>query len=61
MWYLIGAILSGIASLSCIIATAIEYIRGKFSLNSSDLWGAVVFHLITGVLAVWLASKYFGA
>lgn len=60
MLYLIGAIIAGIASLSCIISTAVEYVKGKIDLKSGDFWGAVVFHLITGVLAVWLFKKYLG-
>ena len=59
MWYLIGAIISGIASLACIISTAVDYLKGKINLISGEFLGAVVFHLITGVLAVWLAAKYF--
>ena len=60
MWYLIGAIIAGIVSLSCIISTAVEFIKGKVNLSSGEFWGSVVFHLITGVLAVWLATKYIG-
>ena len=60
MWYLIGAIISSIASLGCIISTTVEYVKGKIDLKGGNFWGAVVFHLITGVLAVWLASKYLG-
>lgn len=60
MWYLIGAIASGILSISCITSTAIEFLKGKIEILSAEFWGAIIFHLITGVLAVWLVTKYAG-
>ncbi|MEE4312115.1 MAG: hypothetical protein V2J62_09640 [candidate division KSB1 bacterium] len=58
MWYLIGAIAVGILSLSCITSTAFEFVKGKIEVLSAEFWGAIIFHLITGVLALWLAAKY---
>jgi len=58
MWYLIGAIVSALASLSCIVSTAVDFIKGKIKFTDTNLWGAIVFHLITGVLALWLFLKY---
>ena len=43
MWYLIGAIIAALASLSCIIATAVEYIKGKIKLLSGEFFGAILF------------------
>ncbi len=57
MWYLIGAIGSAIVSLSCIVATAVESIKGKITLTSLEFWISILFHIITAVLAVWLATK----
>jgi hypothetical protein len=55
--YLIGSIVLFILSLTCIIYTIVEVIQVKYGLGSLNLWGAVVFHVVTAVIASFLLSR----
>ena len=61
MWYWwIAAIIVGLLSAVCIISTMIEFKQGKTGPTgpkSGDFWGAVVFHGVSAILALWLLSK----
>lgn len=58
--YLIGAIVSFLLSLGCIISTMIEITQGKYGLMTTNFWGAVIFHGLTAILGLWLLLKAFG-
>jgi len=58
-WWALG-ILCWLMSAICIISTIVELKIGKVSLSgpkAADFWGAVFFHGITAVLALWLLGK----
>jgi len=61
MWYWwAGAIIAWLASAGCIISTIVEVKQGKSGPKgpkAGEYWGAVVFHGVTAILALWLAGK----
>lgn len=58
--WLIAAIVAGILSLVCIISTILELGVGKINLKKGDFWGAVAFHAVTALLALWFFLKAIG-
>lgn len=61
MWYWwLSAIIVWLASAACIISTIVELKQGKTGPKGpkqTDFWGAVVFHGVTAILALWLLGK----
>jgi hypothetical protein len=61
MWYWwVSGILCWLMSAACIISTIVELKMGKVSPRGPkavDFWGAVAFHGITAILALWLIAK----
>jgi len=58
-WF-IASIIVWLASFICIITTIHELATGKNNLKKLDFWGAVIFHGITAILALWLFLKATG-
>jgi hypothetical protein len=57
MYWWIGAILVGLLSAVCIISTMVEIISGKKRLFEAESVGAIVFHGVTAILALWFLFK----
>jgi len=61
MWYWwVTGIAVWLASAACILSTIFELKAGKVSpvgKKAEDFWGAVAFHGVTAVLALWLVGK----
>lgn len=55
--YLIGSIILFVLSLGCIGTTVTQVIRREFGLGSMNFWGAVVFHVVTAIIAVFLLDR----
>jgi hypothetical protein len=55
--FLMGSIILFIVSLICIIYTIVEVIQVRYGLGSLNLWGGVVFHVVTAVIASFLLSR----
>ena len=51
---LVGAIVLLALSVACITATVIEMACGAFGMGSGKLWGALVFHPVTGLCGLLL-------
>ena len=57
VWY-IGAAVVWLASASCIIGTICELAAGKAKARRKcDFWGAVAFHGVSAIAALWLLLK----
>ncbi len=58
---LAGAIVVALFSLGCSLTTAFEVATGKirFPVNLS-FWGAMLFHVATALLALWLFGLWLG-
>jgi hypothetical protein len=58
---LVAAVSAGVLSIGCSLTTAFEIAAGKmrFPLNTS-FWGAMVFHVSTALLALWLVGLWLG-
>ena len=55
--YLSGSIIVFIFSFVCIISTFIDVLQLKYTTGSIDLWGSVVFHATTAIIASFLLVK----
>lgn len=61
MWYWwVGGGVALAASAVCIVSTVFDLKRGKCGPNgpkAAEFWGAVAFHGVTALLAIWLLGK----
>jgi len=58
---LVGSIVAGLLSLGCSITTAVEVAAGKTRFPADlSFWGAMIFHLATALLALWLLGLWLG-
>ena len=57
---LIGAIVLFVLSIGCIAGTVVDMARGEYGMGAGRLWGAVVFHSVTAVLASLLLHNACG-
>ena len=55
--YLNSSIILFIVSLDCIETTVAEVIRKTYAMSSWNFWGAVVFHVVVAMIAVFLLEK----
>jgi len=55
--YLIGCIILFIVSLGCIGTTVVEVIRKTYTMSSWNFWGAVIFHVVVAMIAVFLLAR----
>ena len=55
--YLIGSIILFAIALAVIATTVIAVIQEEATLGSLSFWGAVVFHAVLSVIAVFLLEK----
>jgi len=58
--YLIASIVIFVVSIACILGTAYEVIQGTYGLASFNLWGGVLFHGVSAVVASFLLVKAHG-
>ena len=55
--YLLGSVVLFVRSILCIVATAVEVALGRYTMDSLQFIGAVVFHPITAITASFLLVK----
>lgn len=55
--YLIGAILFILMSVTCIGNTVVEVCMGKYLIQTTNFWGSVAFHAVTGIIGIFLLTK----
>ena len=55
--YLIGSIILFVLSPVCIGTTVTQVIRREYGMGSLNFWGAVVFHVVTAIIAVLLLDR----
>ena len=55
MWYWwVSGIVVWLVSGMCMIGTVIEMKMGKYGWADKGFWGAVAFHGVSAILALWL-------
>ena len=52
--FLIGSVILFVLSLGCISVAVIRVVQGVFGMGSPGLWGAVAFHVVTALVAMFL-------
>ena len=55
--YLVGSIILFVIALACIATTVINVIQEEATLSSLGFWGAVVFHAVLSLIAVFALEK----
>ena len=55
--YLIGSIILFAMALACIATAVIDVVQEEATLRSLSFWGAVVFHAVLSVIAVFMLEK----
>lgn len=58
--WLIPAVIVWLLSAICIIGTVIETAIGRKRSSKADLYGAIAFHGVTAIVALWLFLKALG-
>ena len=60
VWLLLS-IVCGVLAVGCMVSTAVEVAGGKIKFPfGASFWGAAVFHLATGLLALFLLGLWLG-